>query len=1486
MRSSTVLMAKSWRLICCLGGLTAFGLVLAAPGHSARAGTFTVAPLTGDGDSAISTVKSYTHAADVVNTWVSAPWNEAAASLTINGVAFEVGSTAGTNWSLSAPSIYTSDSGTGGVTGQVGELMRYFRYGPTSANATLTLTGLVPGESYTTTWYNKNWSGGFSGRTANITASDDGTTFLFDQNNSGNPSMLRYAFVAPASGSITYTFANGSNSFHQYGFSNELTSAPNQWNVAGGGSWNVSGNWSASTVPNGVDAVAWLLNQTGSAAAITLDSPVTVGSLYLDNTSGYNIAGPSSLTMQVSSGRALVSGMDGSHTLSAPLVLASDTDIAAPNGRAIAISGAISGSGQLFTTGLGTVLASGNSTAYSQQVNVQSGALRLGSSNAVGSGDIVISSGAILQLWWNSGSSTLANNITLNGLGFTGGKDAIYADGAGGGFGTFTLSGTITLNATSNIGGNTSNHINITGQITGPGGLTKGGSRTDENNTVILSNPANNYAGTTTINKGTLRLGASNVIPDGPGTGSVVVNTGAVFDLGGFDETVNGLSGAGTVTNNRATSGTNTVTVHNNAAASVTPLLQDGTNGKLALAKTGSGTLDLTRTNTYSGGTTVSAGTVRSAVTNAAGSGPVNVAAGAVWDLGTNSHSVAGLSGTGIIRSGITTGADGAALIADTNDYVQKLDFGNGAGATVNGVAFDSVATGGTGWSLTGAGALYGESGTPTGYDQLINDFYYSGNPGVLTFTDLTPGQNYRAVLYTRVGTWGGRPQDATFTTGTDSQQLLGTDPGTVGYYAYTFTASDTTASIKMSPNNPSNTFHWFGASLERSSAPTPTLTVGDTNTHSFTGVLGGLTQLVKQGSGTQILSGTNTYTGGTTVSQGALTMGSAGALSTGDVSVANGANVLLWWNSGSSTVANNFTLNGLGSVGGKDAIYADGGGAGYGEYTLAGKITLAATSNIGGHDINHLNITGQVTGPGGLVKGGSRTDENNALILSNPANDYAGATTISKGTLRLGASEVIPHGVGKDGVTVNTGATLDLGKHNETINSLSGAGNVAFAGPLSGPAYFTTDAGTDIATAKTYTHLLDFNAGSSVATVNGVAFTAAGTTGTNWTLNATSATTSSATGMTDGGGMHTLLEDFQYNGNPAVLTLSGLAAGVTYEARFYNRAWGVGGNRRQTITFDEDGAGPASTVRVFNQDASGTPNYIGYYFTAVSDGAGGTLPLSVTFAPEVAGSTYHFYGLSNEVATLPSLTVGDDSNTTFSGTISGAGRLVKQGAGTLTLSGNNTYVGPTDVNAGTLLVNGTHNNGGMYTVGSGATLGGTGTVGAMVQLAGEMSPGTSVGTFTTGDETWLDGGSFTFEVEDATDAGGAGSGWDLLAITGQLDLRQLSPEGFTVRLVPLPAGGPANFSSVYPSSYEWDFVHTSGGVVGFDPSLFELDSSDFAGLIDDGWGPGVFAIDLRNNAHDLVITFTAAVPEPSTVSLFALGLLSLGFVGRRYRKR
>ena len=136
----------------------------------------------------------------------------------------------------------------------------------------------------------------------------------------------------------------------------------------------------------------------------------------------------------------------------------------------------------------------------------------------------------------------------------------------------------------------------------------------------------NTYTGNTTVTQGTLLIGSPNAIPNGTGTGTLVLDggtTAGVLDLHGSDATVNGLSGAtgavlSQVTNNGA--GLNTLTFGNaNANASFSGTVLDGT-GQVALNKIGSGTETLAGANTYSGTTTVSAGILRIGSDTALGS--------------------------------------------------------------------------------------------------------------------------------------------------------------------------------------------------------------------------------------------------------------------------------------------------------------------------------------------------------------------------------------------------------------------------------------------------------------------------------------------------------------------------------------------------------------------------------------------------------------------------------------------------------------------------------------------------------------------------------------------------------------------------------------------------------------------------------------------------------------------------------------------------
>jgi autotransporter-associated beta strand protein len=105
----------------------------------------------------------------------------------------------------------------------------------------------------------------------------------------------------------------------------------------------------------------------------------------------------------------------------------------------------------------------------------------------------------------------------------------------------------------------------------------------------------------------------------------------------------------------------------------------------------------------------------------------------------------------------------------------------------------------------------------------------------------------------------------------------------------------------------------------------------------------------------------------------------------------------------------------------------------------------------------------------------------------------------------------------------------------------------------------------------------------------------------------------------------------------------------------------------------------------------------------------------------------------------------------TYSGIISDTGRVQQNGSGVLALSGINTYTGATNVNAGTLNVNGSIASSSLTTVNAGATLGGNGTVGNTTINGGTLAPGNSIGTLAVqGNLVFTAAASYMVEVSPA----------------------------------------------------------------------------------------------------------------------------------------
>jgi fibronectin-binding autotransporter adhesin len=278
-------------------------------------------------------------------------------------------------------------------------------------------------------------------------------------------------------------------------------------------------------------------------------------------------------------------GNDQIRTLNATgSVLINSGTLTVGGNTASSVSGQISGDGLLIKAGTGSLTLSNSGNSYSGGTRLTSGTLLLDHNNALGSGNLNFDSSTSGTLRSTDGTTrTIANNIgVISGSGWNvnfgtaDSGDIVFSStssaslGSGSAIRTFTVNNAATTFAMAFT--NTSN-------------LAKSGT-----GTMILTGNST-YTGTTTINAGTLQLGA------GGGTGSIasptIVNNAALrVDRTGSLTLSSNMSGTGTLTKN------------------------------------GSGTLVLTGSNTYSGGTTLNAGNLTLQSSNALGTGTLTQSSG------------------------------------------------------------------------------------------------------------------------------------------------------------------------------------------------------------------------------------------------------------------------------------------------------------------------------------------------------------------------------------------------------------------------------------------------------------------------------------------------------------------------------------------------------------------------------------------------------------------------------------------------------------------------------------------------------------------------------------------------------------------------------------------------------------------------------------------------------------------------------------------
>ncbi|NIJ65170.1 autotransporter-associated beta strand protein [Sphingomonas leidyi] len=372
------------------------------------------------------------------------------------------------------------------------------------------------------------------------------------------------------------------------------------------------------------------------------------------------------------------------------------------------------------------------------------------------------------------------------------------------------------------------------------------------------------------------------------------------------------------------------------------------------------------------------------------------------------------------------------------------------------------------------------------------------------------------------------------------------------------------------------------------------------------------------------------------------------------------------------------------------------------------------------------------IGGAGGISKLDGGT-----LILGG-ANSYAGATGIAGGTLRAGVDGALPSGTN---VTITAGATLDLAA-SQTVASLAGDGRVT----LSGGSLTTGGGNADTRYAGT------ISGSGGLTKTGGGTFTLAGA---NSYAGATtvSAGTLRLDGGTIGGGALSVASGATLDVNGAAASVSGLsgagrillgsgslAAGIGATSSFTGVIGGTG-------SFVKSGSGTL-TLGGANTYSGGTTVTGGTLTAGVANAFGtGTLTVTAPGAVNLANFATTVGGLAGDGGiALGSavLTVNAAGASAYSGVLSGTGRLVKSGSGTLTLNGANTYTGSTTINDGLLVVNGSL--AGAVTIGATGRIGGSGRVGALT-VSGIVAPGNSIGTLNVNGSLTFAAGS-TYQVE------------------------------------------------------------------------------------------------------------------------------------------
>jgi fibronectin-binding autotransporter adhesin len=632
-------------------------------------------------------------------------------------------------------------------------------------------------------------------------------------------------------------------------------------------------------------------------------------------------------------------------------------------------------------------------------------------------GDVTPASGS--NLIFANGASRLANtndfaansdffnitiasngyNISGNSIDLNGSIAAIYNTGSSSFGPGIALQGSQTIDVAT--GGN----LDLIGSISGSADLTKAGVGT------LVLYGINSYTGVTFVDEGTLLLSSAgvslpgNATVSGPGAAATIrelqgnqiadsatvtlANAGATLDLNGFDDTIGSLSLTGSTVTTSAglltiASGGDITTIASSQTATISGHLSFGgpnnyftvasgttssgldlsvsaiISGGINIIKSGVGTMALSGANTYSGGTNINSGVLAISTDTGAGTGVVNILGTGTFDVSgdvsvSNSLNVFS-SGTAISSSAGTNTLSGSINLG--SDSV--IDVGTSSSLEISSVIDDS----GHGNSLTksGPGTLF-----------LSNSNTYSGST--------TAASGF--LLATNSNAFGNAVASSSiFIQDGATLQLEGgiTLPSSRIFDISGLPVAGSSKIMNISGDNA------IQGDIGITGGNNESIDVASGTTLTVSGIISGSLDIDKNGTGTLVLSGTNTNTGNVNVGNGTLLVN--GSLATSNSVFVDGT-------LGGSGTVSGVTLSNIGTLSpGNSPGIMNTGDLTFQSSGSTFSVEINGTSV--GTQYDQTNVTGTVSLAGATLsisRGYSPTGGDTFVIINNDGSDAVSGT-------------------------------------------------------------------------------------------------------------------------------------------------------------------------------------------------------------------------------------------------------------------------------------------------------------------------------------------------------------------------------------------------------------------------------------------------------------------------------------------------------------